>query len=221
MSSPSVMPNSISRTLLVFLITIRASQIKNMYGVLRKWPTCKSHVSHEDVDPFQHPSCLVSNTALPPSPNSNSKRLILSRRRINLHLCRIPQLSMSSLITATFTQPLQWLSWASGWQLQIFFIYRQLQCSWRVGLTSMSVPPIGAIRGVETTNIWDLVETLSNRLITFLKSSPMLWPWRFLPVPHSNSKLNWAKERNLQLSSQLLTTTPCIVVGQEYSWLWL
>lgn len=55
---------------------------------------------------------------------------------------------------------------------------------------------------------------MSTWVITFYKSSPMLWSWRFLPVPHSDTELNRATERNLQLSSQVLLTTPCTVVGQ-------
>jgi len=42
-------------------------------------------------------------------------------------------------------------------QLQ-FFHSQNYSCSWKVDLTSMLVPPIGAIRGVQTNILWILVE---------------------------------------------------------------
>ena len=49
----------------------------------------------------------------------------------------------------------------------------------------MIVPPIGAIRGVETTIKWILVERLS-RVVASYKSSPILTPSSSFPPPHSN-----------------------------------
>lgn len=67
-------------------------------------------------------------------------------------------------------------------------------CSWRLNLTStITPPPIGAMIGVETKNLWILVESLfkSNRLLQILFHA---WPWSSLPMPHSNYKQNETKE---------------------------
>lgn len=44
-------------------------------------------------------------------------------------------------------------------QLQ-FFHSQNYSCSWKVKLTSMLIPPIGAIGRVQTNNLWILVEGL-------------------------------------------------------------
>ena len=76
----------------------------------------------------------------------------------------------------------------------------------------MIVPPIGAIRGVETNNLGTLVESLSKTksLLQILSYALTLNSFQ---VPHSNYKQNRPRESKLQ-PSQLLPTAPCIIVGQ-------
>ena len=76
----------------------------------------------------------------------------------------------------------------------------------------MTIPPIGAIRGVETNNLGTLVESMSKTkcLLQILSYALTL---KFFPRLHSNYKQNRARESKLQ-PSQLLPTTPCIVVDQ-------
>ena len=46
-------------------------------------------------------------------------------------------------------------------QSQLQFLHSQnYSCSWKVDLTSMFVPPIGAIHKVQTNILWILVEGL-------------------------------------------------------------
>lgn len=60
---------------------------------------------------------------------------------------------------------------------------------WNV--TSMIIPPIGAIDGVETSNLWIVGERLSYSTSASYKPS-RIWPSKSLPVLHSDYKQNKA-----------------------------
>ena len=74
-------------------------------------------------------------------------------------------------------------------------------------LTSIIVPPFGAICGDDTNNLWILVESFfkSNCVLQILSYALAL---KFFPVPICNHKQNRTKEQKLP------PITPCIIVGQ-------
>ena len=88
---------------------------------------------------------------------------------------------------------------------QMFFFSYPHNHSWRwgVALTSLISPPIGAIRGEETINIWILMECLFKRNI-LLQSLSHALALKFSPGPHSTKCDNHGNYSQL----------PLIVVGQ-------
>jgi len=110
--------------------------------------------------------------------------------------------------------------------LQLLLCTNNYSQSWRMYLTSTIVRPVGAIHKVETNNLWIIVEsvlsTLDNRLLQILSH---IWPWISLHVSHNDNRnqtrTNFFEKRETLQASQLLPTTPRIIVGQGEIRLWL
>ena len=66
----------------------------------------------------------------------------------------------------------------------------QSSCSSKVDLTSIVIPPIGKIHGVETNNFWILLESLSksNSLLQILSHALALeyLTWTYIAINKQN-----------------------------------
>ena len=75
----------------------------------------------------------------------------------------------------------------------------------------MIIPPVGTVHEVEANDYWILVESWSKSY--YLLQILSCFSHGILPLPHIKYKHNKARKSELQ-PSQLLPTTPCILVGQ-------
>ena len=95
------------------------------------------------------------------------------------------QTPWSDVHTQLLQWPWLWLGPTFHHRFNSFHFNKTTICSWRVDLTSMIIPPMGAIRGMETNNVWILVKSLCTSKLPPTNPLPsMLWPRSSLQVPH-------------------------------------